>query len=123
MERMKKLTATTETEKLDVTVTEDVFAGKEEAATKASKAESQKKSVHKANAGILVYCGPTIKGIATQYAHFNNGLPKKLNEYSQENKDVKRLIVPVEKFIDTKRNIHTKGTIENLSFIRIQEGD
>ncbi|MGB8452732.1 MAG: hypothetical protein WCD89_10395 [Anaerocolumna sp.] len=71
----------------------------------------------------LVYCGPTIKGIVTQFAHYNNGLPKKLNEYSQQNKAIMRLIVPIEKFVETKKNIQIIGTIENLSFNKIQKGE
>ncbi len=89
------------------------------------KEETVKKPVkqQKSNTEILVYCGPTIKGVATQYAHFNNGLPNKLSEYSQQNKEVKRLIVPVEKLVETKKNIQIKGTIENLTFIKIQKGE
>lgn len=100
--------------------TEVVSSNKKEAV---KKSESRKTEKVQANSEILVYCGPTIKGVVTQYAHFNNGLPKRLKEYSQQNKDIKRLIVPISNFVETRKNILVKGTIENISFIRIQEGE
>lgn len=67
----------------------------------------------------LVYCGPTIKGVVTQYSHFNNGIPKKLKGYAEKNKAVKRLLVPIEKIVEAKRNIQIKGTVENISYNKI----
>jgi len=71
----------------------------------------------------LVYCGPTIKGVVNQNAHFSNGLPKKLKEYTEKNKEVMRLIVPIEKFIETVKNIRISGTIENFSYNKILKGE
>lgn len=71
----------------------------------------------------LVYCGPTIKGVVNQNAHFSNGLTKRLKEYSEKNKDVLRLIVPIEKFIETLKNIKISGTIENFSYNKILKGE
>lgn len=71
----------------------------------------------------VIYCGPTIKGIVQQYAHFNNGIPAKLQEYGADHKAVERLIVPIESLVETKRNLSIKGTIENLSYIAIQKGE
>ncbi|WMJ88865.1 hypothetical protein [Anaerocolumna sp. MB42-C2] len=110
---MKKSNETAEKVEETVNETSEV---KEEAVRKSGKQP-------KSNTEILVYCGPTIKGVAAQFAHYNNGLPKKLSEYSQQNKEVKRLIVPVEKLVETKKNIQIKGTIENLTFIKIQKGE
>jgi hypothetical protein len=71
----------------------------------------------------IVYCGPTIKGVVTQYAHFNNGIPKKLKEYAETNKLVKRLLVPLQEFIETKKNIQVTGTVENVTFDKIKKGE
>ncbi len=108
------------TVKVEESATEVVSSNKKEAA---KKSESRKTEKVQANIEILVYCGPTIKGVVTQYAHFNNGLPKRLNEYAQQNKDIKRLIVPISKIVETRKNIMIKGTIENISFIKIQKGE
>lgn len=72
---------------------------------------------------IMVYCGPSIKGVAQQYSHFNNGIPKRLKEYAELHKEVERLIVPIENLIETKKNIAIQGTIENVSFVAIQRGE
>lgn len=74
---------------------------------------------------ILVYTGPTIKGIAVQYSQFIHGIPKRLLEYAEENRDVKRLIVPVDKFLEAKKNINIQGSIENISYNNIlnQKGE
>ena len=71
----------------------------------------------------LVYCGPTIKGIVQQYAHFNNGVPKRLKEYATNHKAVERLIVPIEFLVEVKRNLQIKGTVESLSYIAIEKGE
>lgn len=73
--------------------------------------------------GIMVYCGPSIKGVVRQYDHFCNGLPKNLKEYAEGHKAVERLIVPVENFVEAKKNIAIVGTVENVSYTAIQEGE
>lgn len=75
------------------------------------------------NQETLVYCGPTIKGVVQQYAHFTKGIPKNLKEYIATHKSVKKLIVPLDKLIETKRNIHTAGTVENLTYNKIEKGE
>ena len=45
----------------------------------------------------VVYCGPTIKGVAPQYTVFVGGIPEKLTEIAEEHPVVKALIVPREK--------------------------
>lgn len=83
-----------------------------------------KKSVEEENnkiKGTMIYCGPTIKGVIKQYASYTNGVPKRIKEYADSNKSVKRLLVPITDFIETKKNIATKGTVENISFNKILE--
>jgi hypothetical protein len=71
----------------------------------------------------VVYCGPSIKGVAQQFTTYTNGLPKKLKQYSESNNSFKRLIVPINRLVETKKNILIQGTIENLSFNKIQKGE
>lgn len=66
-----------------------------------------------------IYVGPSIKGLVNQYSVFKNGIPKRLKEYTEHNRDVKRLIVPVSKLVDTKKSIGVKGTVENISYNNI----
>lgn len=102
-----------------MTVDEVKETGK--AVTTAKKAESRKKdSPEKVT---VIYCGPSIKGVVQQYAHFNNGIPKRLQEYAETHKSVERLIVPIENLVETKKNIIVKGTVENVSYLAIQKGE
>ena len=83
--------------------------------------EEPKKANTKTN--IMIYCGPSIKGVVQQFSHFNNGIPKKLKEYAANCKEVERLIVPIESLVEAKKNLTIQGTIENLSFKAIQRGE
>lgn len=70
---------------------------------------------------ILVYCGPQIQNVVARNEMFTNGIPKVLEEMASENRSIKRLIVPVERMIEVKKNISIKGTVENISFQKILE--
>ncbi|WOO34947.1 hypothetical protein R2R35_14190 [Anaerocolumna sp. AGMB13020] len=85
------------------------------------KEDSKKKDLKPSET--LVYCGPTIKGIVQQYAHFNNGIPERLKDYVANHKAVERLLVPIEDFVEVKRNLQVKGTVESLSYISIEKGE
>ena len=37
-------------------------------------------------AGTVVYCGPSIKGVARQYTAYNNGIPEGLKQAAEKNK-------------------------------------
>lgn len=67
----------------------------------------------------VVYCGPSIKGIANQYAIFSNGLPGAVNELSESLKPVRRMIVPIAQLAYTRNAIMQPGTVENSSYNEI----
>lgn len=89
-----------------------------EKATKQVKSPVSSKSVNQTKE-TLIYCGPTIKNVVVSGEAFNNGLPKKL-ENLLENKAIRRLLVPIDRIVDTKKNIKINGTIENLSYKQIE---
>ena len=64
----------------------------------------------------VAYCGPTIKGIAAQGTVFVNGLPDKLTEKITEFPALKGLIVPRNKFAETRARVEKEGTAENILF-------
>lgn len=35
-------------------------------------------------AGMVVYCGPSIKGVARQYTAYNNGIPEGLKQAAEK---------------------------------------
>lgn len=71
------------------------------------------------NPQTVVYCGPSIKGVANQYAIFSNGLPGAVKELSESLKPVRRLIVPIDQLSATRVTIMQPGTVENSSYNEI----
>ena len=47
-------------------------------------------------AGPVVYCGPTIPGVAVQFTTYTNGVPTALEEATKENPVLGGLVVPLE---------------------------
>ena len=45
------------------------------------------------SAGTVVYCGPSIKGVAKQFTAYNNGIPEGLKAATEKNKVLAALIV------------------------------
>ena len=45
-------------------------------------------------AGTVVYCGPSIKGVAKQFTAYNNRIPEGLKAATEKNKVLAALIVP-----------------------------
>lgn len=71
----------------------------------------------------IVYCGPSIRGVLQQYAHFTKGVPKHVKTYLETHQHVKRLLVSMDKFIETNKNIHMQGTIEHITYNKILKGE
>ena len=55
----------------------------------------------------VVYCGPTIKGLAPQYTVFVGGVPAKLAEKMEAIPVLKALTVPRERFAERRRSSRT----------------
>lgn len=60
-------------------------------------------------AGTVVYCGPSIKGVARQYTAYNNGLPEGLKQAAEKNKILAALIVPLEDLPEAMRQLRQKS--------------
>lgn len=56
----------------------------------------------KKKAGPVVYCGPTVRGVAKQYTVFSGGIPEALEDFSERHPEVKALLVPVEQFAENQ---------------------
>lgn len=65
---------------------------------KAKGAESAKK-------GVVVYCGPTIPGVAKQYTIYNNGLPAALEKRAEKVPEIRGLLVPLDRLPETMKNL------------------
>ncbi len=59
--------------------------------------EKTKKTAAADKGGTVVYCGPTIPGVAKQYSNYTGGaLPKRLAETVKKNPVMAGLVVPLE---------------------------
>ena len=56
--------------------------------------------------GPVVYCGPTIPGVAVQYTTYTNGTPAALTEAIKEKPVLGGLVVPLDKLPEVRRQFH-----------------
>lgn len=72
--------------------------------------------------GTLVYCGPTIHGVAQQWTCYTNGLTSGLAALAAEDRAVAGLVLPLEQLPDARKQITYKyGRIYTL-YKRVQAG-
>lgn len=90
----------------------------EEAPTEAAEAkpESRQKEEAAEDSGSLVYCGPSIKGVARQYSVYSNGIPNALKALVNAHPVAKALIVPLERFAETRLKLEQKGSAESIIY-------
>jgi hypothetical protein len=67
----------------------------------------------------LIYCGPTIKGVAKQYTVFSEGLPSAVKMLIKKCPMVNALIVPVDDFAAIKKALGTKDSAESFIYKQI----
>ena len=60
-------------------------------------------------AGTVVYCGPSIKGVARQYTAYNNGIPEGLKPAAEKNQILAALIVPLEDLPEAMRQLRQRS--------------
>ena len=56
--------------------------------------------------GPVVYCGPTIPGVAVQYTTYTNGTPTALAEAVKEKPVLGGLVVPLDQLPEVRRQFH-----------------
>lgn len=81
------------------------------------------KAVEKTGAkesGKVVYCGPTVRGVAKQYTVYAGGMPKELEEFIQKHPAAAALVVPVDRFAQTRKRMENAGTAEAILYRKIK---
>ena len=75
--------------------------------------ETEAKIEHKTP---CVYCGPSVRGVARQYTVYASGnTPAALQHPAAKN-----LLVPVERFAQTRKALETAGTAESILYNKIK---
>ena len=79
--------------------------------------ETEAKIEHKTP---CVYCGPSVRGVARQYTVYASGnTPAALDEFVKQHPAAKNLLVPVERFAQTRKALETAGTAESILYNKI----
>lgn len=92
-----------------------------EIATEAeNKAEPMAEATEAAKGGSRVYCGPTVRGVVKQYTVFAGDIPAALNDFIGQHPAAKALLVPVERFAQTRKQMETAGTAEAILYHKIK---
>mgnify|MGYP005760732761 CR=1 FL=1 len=101
-------------------VTEETATKAEEREIGAEKRANKKTSKAEKENGKLVYCGPTVRGVAKQYTVFSGGMPRELEEFIQKHPEAAALVVRVEHFAQTRKRVETAGTAEAMLYRKIK---
>ena len=64
----------------------------------------------------LVYCGPTVRNVAKQFAVYNGDLPAALADFLSEHPAAKPLVVPVQQFAAMRRDVQATGTPQHTIY-------
>lgn len=83
---------------------------------------TEKATPKKKTTGPMVYCGPTVRGVAKQFTVYSAGIPAALESYMKEHPAARGLTVPLEKFAQTRENLRKKGTAEAVLFEKLMKG-
>lgn len=53
----------------------------------------------------VVYCGPTLPGVARQYTVYHNGIPSSLAEALSDNPALRGLVLPLDRLPEARQDI------------------
>lgn len=73
-----------------------------------------------AKAGPVVYCGPSVRGVARQYTVYAGTIPAALADFIQAHPAAKGLLVSVGRFAQVRSNLGRSGTAEAILFQKIK---
>ena len=79
-----------------------------------------KKTAKAKHIGPVVYCGPTVRGVAKQYTVYSGDIPEELVGFIQKHPEAAGLVVPVESFAQTRKKLEGGGTAEAILYRKIK---
>lgn len=74
-----------------------------------------------ARAEPVVYCGPTIKGVARQFTTYIDDIPDALAERQKAIPAIGALIVPLSALAKTRLALERSGTTESVIYSTVQK--
>ena len=92
----------------------------EQATAEPVAAEPAADDAKQAETGTRVYCGPSVRNVARQYTVYAGEIPDALREFIRKHPAAGGLLVPVEKFAETRRKLEAKGTAEAVLYNKVK---
>lgn len=71
--------------------------------------------------GTMVYCGPSVRGVARQYNVYHEALPAPLKKFIKDHPAAKGLVVPLERFPETRRRLDSADSAESILFSKVKK--
>ena len=65
---------------------------------------------------VLVYCGPSVRGVAKQFTVYNEKLPAELVKFLAKHPAAQTLCVPLEDFAATRAGLNTKESVQDTLY-------
>ena len=65
---------------------------------------------------VLVYCGPSVRGVAKQFTVYHEKLPAELVQFLAKHTAAQTLCVPLEDFAATRAGLNTKGSVQDTLY-------
>jgi len=69
----------------------------------------------------VVYCGPTLEGVAKQYTVYKGTPPEQLSSAARKMPAISELIIPLDKLADARRQINSKSGYMHRLYKAVQE--
>lgn len=76
--------------------------------------KKEKRAAHKPET--LVYCGPTVRGVAKQFTVYADKLPAALVTFLAKHPAAQSLCVPLDEFAETRKGLNTKGSVQEMLY-------
>lgn len=73
-----------------------------------------------AKTGPVVYCGPSVRGVARQYTVYAGDIPAALTDFIQAHPAARGLLVSVGRFAQVRSSLSRSGTAEAILFQKIK---
>lgn len=70
--------------------------------------------------GPMVYCGPTVRGVARQYTVYSGSIPEELASFIDNHPAARALVVPVEHFAQLRLKLEEQESAEAILYRKIK---
>ena len=65
---------------------------------------------------VLVYCGPSVRGVAKQFTVYDERVPAEGGRFLAKHPAAQTLCVPLEDFAATRAGLNTKGSVQDTLY-------